>query len=140
MRATLQNCDVESKGMNWSCTRTNRVHPLRNPSHDNFPLNVLNDQLFFDIGNVAQQINRSRPTKRNAVSLATRFYDLFAIISPITVRFKQLFQKLCERKLDWDERLIGEILTEWEGLASDLRQFPPIKMPRHQISMTARFL
>ena len=80
---------------------------------------VFNDQLFFDIGNVAQQMERTSPTKRNAVSLATRFYDPLDIISPITVRFKQLFQKLCERKLDWDENLIGELLTEWEGLAQD---------------------
>ena len=36
LRATLQNCDVESKRMNGSCTRTNRVHPLLNPRHDKF--------------------------------------------------------------------------------------------------------
>ena len=63
-------------------------------------------------------MKRTCPTKRNAVSLATRFYDPLGIISLITVRFKQLFQKLYERKLYWDENLIGELLTEWEGLVS----------------------
>jgi hypothetical protein len=90
---------------------------------------VFNDQLFFDISNVAQQMKRTRPTKRNAVSLATRFYDPLGIISPITVRFKQLFQKLCERKLDWDENLMGELLTEWLLISNKRRTAPllPLK-------------
>ena len=91
---------------------------------------VFNDQLLFDIGDVAQQMKEARPTKRNAVSLVTRFYDPLGIISPITVRFKQLFQKLCEKKLDWDENLTGGLLTEWESLTSDLQQFTPIRIPR----------
>lgn len=96
---------------------------------------VQNDQLLFDINDVARQMKETRPTKRNAVSLATRFYDPLGIISPITVRFKQLFQKLCERKLDWDEDLTGEFLTEWEGLTSDLQQFSPIRIPRRSVQL-----
>ena len=41
----------------------------------------------------------AEPTKRNAVSLATRFFDPLGIISPITVRFKLLFQQRDENYL-----------------------------------------
>ena len=69
-------------------------------------------------------------TKRNAISLATRFYDPLGVISPVTVRFEQLFQKLCEKQLNWDEPLTKELLTEWESLTSDLQQFGLLKIPR----------
>ena len=107
------------------------------PTQESVPHQVLgvnwdiyNDQLLFDIGDVAKQMKETHPTKRNVVSLATRFYDPLGIISPITVRFKQLFQRLCERKLDWDEDLTGALLTEWEKLTSDLQHFTPIRIPR----------
>ena len=78
-------------------------------------------------------MKETRPMKRSVVSLATRFYDPLGIISPITVRFKQLFQRLCEHKLDWDEELTGELLTEWQALTSDLQRFCPLKIPRCSI-------
>lgn len=43
-----------------------------------------------------------------AISLATRFYDPLGVISSVKVRFTQLFQKLCEKQLDW---LTEELLT-----------------------------
>ena len=62
-----------------------------------------------------------RPTKRNAVSLATWFYPL-GFLSPITVQSMLLYQQLCEAKLDWDEPLTDhELLAKWESLTSDLQ-------------------
>ena len=75
-------------------------------------------------------MKETQPTKRNAVSLATIFFDPLGVISPITVRFKLLFQQLCETKTDWDEPLTGGFLTGWKTLASDLQQFEPILLPR----------
>ena len=75
-------------------------------------------------------MNETSSTKRNVVSLATRFFDPLGVISPITVRFKLLFQQMCEIKTDWDDSLTGELLTEWESLASDLQQSKPILLPR----------
>jgi len=59
---------------------------------------MISDELIFDIGDVCQLMKDTRPTKRNAVSLATRFFDPLGEISPIIVRFKLLFQQLCESK------------------------------------------
>ena len=90
--------------------------------------NMISDELIFDIGDVCQLMKDTRPTKRNAVSLATRFFDPLGVISPITVRFKLLFQQLRETKTDWDEPLTGRLLAEWELLTSDLQQSKPISM------------
>lgn len=59
---------------------------------------MISDELIFDIGDVCQLKKDTRPTKRNAVSLATRFFDPLGVISPMIVRFKLLFQQLCETK------------------------------------------
>ena len=91
---------------------------------------MFNDQLVFDIGDICRLMKETSATKRNAVSLATRFFDPLGVISPITVQSKLLFQRMCEIKTDWDDRLTGELLTEWESLASDLKQSKPIFLPR----------
>ena len=67
--------------------------------------------LFFDVGPIFQIMQSLEPTKRNVVSLATRFFDPLGIMSPITVRFKLLFQLLCGSKLNWDQPLSGESLN-----------------------------
>ena len=72
------------------------------------------DQVIADICDLMHRIKGTSPSKRNAISLTMRFYDPQRIISPITVRFKHLFQKMCEEELDWDEPLTGELLDKWE--------------------------
>ena len=56
--------------------------------------NVTTDQLVFDVSDIYRLMKDTKPTKRNAVSLATRFFDPLGVISPITVRFKLLFRRL----------------------------------------------
>ena len=46
--------------------------------------NFASDDLVFDISDVAQLANKLEATKRNAVSLAAKFYDLLVFVSPIT--------------------------------------------------------
>lgn len=75
-------------------------------------------------------MNKVEPTKRNVVSLATRIYDPFRIISPVTMQFKILAQKLCEAKLRWDEGISGELLQRWETLKSSMLDMKPIAMAR----------
>ena len=97
--------------------------------------NVTADHLVFDVSDIYSLRKDTRPMKRNAVSLATRFFDPLGVISPITVRFKLLFQRLCESKADWDEPLTGTLLAEWKSLSSDLERCEPILIPRHCIGI-----
>ena len=52
------------------------------------------------------------------------------MISPLIVRFKVLFQQLCEAKTEWDEPLSGKALGDWKKLTSDLQRAEPISLPR----------
>lgn len=61
--------------------------------------NVVSDQLIFYISDVCGVMKDTKPTKRSAVSLATRFFDPLGVMSPVTVRFKLLFQLMCEAKV-----------------------------------------
>ena len=95
--------------------------------------NIGSDQLIFDISSISQAMTDSQPTKRNTVSLATRFFDPLGVMTPISVRFKLLFQRICEAGLNWDQPLNGQLLADWRELASDLEHMPPITIPRYCI-------
>ena len=70
------------------------------------------------------------PTKRNLVSLIGRFYDPLGFLSPVIIRFKVLFQKLCQCKSDWDEAISDDLMEEWKGLISDLKVAMPLYLPK----------
>ena len=100
--------------------------------------NLVEDQLSFDVTFVVRLMHELEPTKRSIVSLATRIYDPFGIISPVTVQFKILAQKLCEAKLRWDEGISGELLQRWETLKSSMLDMKPITMARCYFQCTDR--
>ena len=58
------------------------------------------NQLVLDVANVAQLASTLEPTKRNIVSKIGRFYDPLGFLAPLIIKFKVLFQKLCESKVD----------------------------------------
>ena len=86
--------------------------------------------LIFDISNLHSIATVTEPTKRNIIGLCARFYDPLGFVSPVTVRFKVLFQEICAAKLDWDAHLDGELLKKWNGLLLGLRQSQPLYVPR----------
>ena len=54
------------------------------------------DQGLADVSDLAHRIKGTSPSKRNIISLTSRFYDSLGIISPI--RFKHLFHKMREEQ------------------------------------------
>ena len=78
--------------------------------------NFVLDELIFDLNELAILVNKLEPTKRQIVTVTTRFYDPLGFISPIVIRFKILFQEMCKKKLGWDEPLSGELLKKWNSL------------------------
>ena len=97
--------------------------------------NHVTDELVFDPSDLALVGEKLLPTKRNAVSLIGRFYDPLGYLSPITIRFKVFFQKLCKAKLEWDSELPAcESLREWKTLLADLKIANPVSIPRCYIS------
>ena len=74
------------------------------------------DHFALDVSDIGQQARNLPPTKRHIVSLLGRIYDPLGFLSPVVIRFKSLFQELCELKLGWDELLTGELLCKWESM------------------------
>ena len=87
-------------------------------------------QSIFDICHICSLAKEMEPTRRNIVGIASRFYDPLGILSPITVRFKLMFQDLCIKELNWDDRLSGEQLVKWKELVNGFHQERPILVPR----------
>ena len=94
------------------------------------PWNPESDQFIFDVSHLATLALDLEPTKRNLVSLIGKFYDPLGFLSPVIIRFKVLFQKLCLCKCDWDEAIPEELLEEWNRLISDLGMTLPVSLPR----------
>ena len=59
-----------------------------------------------------------------------QFYDPLGFTAPVIIRFKILFQELCESKLDWDQPLSGKLLSRWSSLITDLQEGQLISIPR----------
>ena len=92
------------------------------------------DLLIFDLRGIALLVKELQPTKRSILSVATRFYDPLGFVSPVTVRFKMLFQELCVSKIGWDEPLSGDLLSKWKTIASTF-QGVTISLPRCYFSL-----
>ena len=87
--------------------------------------NPRNDCLMFDLSDLSVVADDLQPTKRNVVSLLGRFYDPLRFLAPITIKFKVLFQKLCQWKLGWDCNLPEELHREWQSLLLDPKEARP---------------
>lgn len=91
----------------------------------------------FDINDVHCLMLSTQPTKRNVVSLSARFFDPLGIMSPVTVMFKIFFQKLCESKVDWDEPLPANLISQWERLLRALEgPTTVLTVPRYYANST----
>ena len=93
--------------------------------------NVDKDEFCFGIGEIAHTMEDLKPTKRNLVSIATRFFDPLGVVTPVTVLFKMFCQQLCEVKIGWDEPLTGSLLEKWDQLLLMLRSAEGIVIPRY---------
>ncbi len=89
------------------------------------------DCLVFDVSELAQLATSLQPTKRNVVSLIGKFYDPLGFLAPVTIKFKILFQKLCQNKLEWDSALPEELMQEWKDLVADLDEGGPSHSTLH---------
>ena len=80
--------------------------------------NFIQDDLIFDLNELAILVKKTSPTKRQIVAITTKFYDPLGFISPVVICFKILFQAMCVSKIVWDEPLTGELLSQWKSLVS----------------------
>jgi hypothetical protein len=72
--------------------------------------------------------------KRNVISVSSKIYDPMGFISPLTIKFKLLFQELGLAKGDWDHPLEGTLKCNWQKLVDNLKEVQPVVIPRCYIS------
>ena len=82
---------------------------------------------FFDIRSKFME----HPTKREALHAIASIYDPLGLINPIVVKFKMFFQKLCYIKLDWDDKIPEDTITEWHELLSGLKNVNTLSFDRN---------
>ncbi|XP_019850167.1 PREDICTED: uncharacterized protein LOC100632574 [Amphimedon queenslandica] len=91
---------------------------------------VKKDLFVFRIKTLAKEAREIHPTKRQVISVTSKFFDPLGLFSPLIIKFKVFFQKLCVSKVDWDDVLKGEQLKTWHLLVEGLSQVDTITVPR----------
>ena len=92
--------------------------------------NYEQDCFVFDLESIAQAARECEPTKRNVISISSKFYDPLEFISPVIIQMKLLFQSICDEKFEWDTPLIGKLREKWLKIVDDLGKTKPMTLPR----------
>ena len=69
-------------------------------------------------------------TRRVLMSQIHGIYDPLGLLSPITIKFKLVLQKMVEAKMDWDEPLEGDLRKEAETALIEMIRSSTISFPR----------
>ena len=64
------------------------------------------------------------------VSTTTQFSDPIGLLSPVIVPLKVIFQKICQLKIDWDDKLPPDISNEWLQIVKGIAMVKSIDIPR----------
>ena len=88
------------------------------------------DQFIFDFRSVVGDV-KPPLTKRNVLSVGSKFYDPLGLISPVVLIAKLFFQKLCLDELMWDEPLPEGLQKLWKKYVNDLLEVGFISVERY---------
>ena len=89
-----------------------------------------NDQLTFNLSDLSDQAKLLPTTKRSLLKISAKIFDPLGLLSPFTIRWKVLFQALCNEHTDWDEQLKDEHLKKWNSLTAELQTLNNVRIPR----------
>ena len=72
--------------------------------------NPTEDKLVFTFKNLTSYLTDEIVTKRIVLGSIAKIFDTLGILSPMFVAFKILFQDICEKDVDWEAPLDGDVL------------------------------
>ena len=98
-----------------------------------------NDFLMFHV-----EIEKKADNKGGVLATLFSIYDPFFFFSfffksSFDYRKKQLFQKLCELKIDWDDTLLKSLLIEWRKWINDLQLLSSYEVLRSKSSVSCTY-
>uniref|UniRef100_A0A1B0D8P4 Uncharacterized protein n=1 Tax=Phlebotomus papatasi TaxID=29031 RepID=A0A1B0D8P4_PHLPP len=76
------------------------------------------------------QVPEKAMTKRQLLSETAKIFDPLGIITPVTIRFKIMYQKMWLISKDWDTALPEEVKNEYDKLRSEFGLLREVKVPR----------
>ena len=69
-------------------------------------------------------------TKRGMLSVVSSIYDPLGLVSPFILEGRQIVQKLCFGKLNWDEPVNEDVKQHWQNWMCKLKSLKNIKLNR----------
>lgn len=70
------------------------------------------------------------PTKQTLLSAISKLFDPLGWLSPVTPKFKILFQQVWRSNIKWDDPLPENILQDWLKMKADVTDIHLYKIPR----------
>ena len=89
----------------------------------------LRDTFIFDFAEIRAKFDEN-PTKRSMLQSLASIYDPLGLITPVTVKMKNLYQNVCAEKIAWDTKLPSDILKEWQRIINSFYQIDQIIVGR----------
>ncbi|XP_078495514.1 uncharacterized protein LOC144750757 [Ciona intestinalis] len=86
---------------------------------------VSTDEFGFNV-----EVPKKPPTRRGILSTISSIYDPLGFAAPTILPARRLLQRLCENKLEWDERVSREDELTWNKWLKGLDELDQIRIPR----------
>ncbi|XP_055610425.1 uncharacterized protein LOC129757284 isoform X1 [Uranotaenia lowii] len=117
---------------NWKCNDPKTVIEEQNTSTKILGLQW---NTFKDLLSITNEIDiEAGTTKRNILAEVQKIFDPLGVISPVVVQGKILMQNIWSHKLQWDEKLPNDIISEWTWFCKQICDLKYIQFPRYTSS------
>ena len=87
--------------------------------------NIEEDNIGFEV-----RLKEKPNTKRGMLSVVSSIYDPLGLVSPFILEGRQIVQKLCFSKFNWDEPVNEDIKQQWQNWMCKLKTLKDIKSGR----------
>ena len=83
-----------------------------------------------DLSSLAEEAKSLPMTKRSLLKVSAKIFDQLGLLSPFTIHWKVLFQKLCKQQGDWEDQLDEDLLQDFSSLLKELLVLNNMSVPR----------
>lgn len=105
-------------------------------SHDSFSMKIRQPTLGMrwnvraDVFELKVDLPASPETRRGILSVVASLFDPLGLAGPVTLKARQLLQKLCEVNLGWDAPIPEEFAVSWRKWLHDVQSVSSLRIPR----------
>ncbi|GFX13944.1 integrase catalytic domain-containing protein [Trichonephila clavipes] len=89
------------------------------------------DSFAFKISLMTSNCDNLIVTKKSVISTIARIFDRLGLIGPVITRAKILLQPLWQLKLDWNDQLPSNLVSNWKSFIDALESINCLDIPRY---------